>query len=216
MQGILPPPVYAGNLARLEDYELQLHSEAGAQHLAYLTEDRGLTPDTIRHFRLGAVIDPDPQDLFAAGRICIPHFNAAGAHVLRFRALPGVDGPKYWQPAGSRVGIFNVTELITPRPTIYVCEGEIDTMTLVQCGLPAVGFPGAQSWQDHHRYLFDGYERVVIAMDHDEAGQAFGEKVAAKVPGPVPVLMPAGHDVNSFFQQHGRAALLRHLKVKGS
>lgn len=216
MEGVLSNAAYEMNRERMGLYEQQLYSSAGEPFLEYLIEARGLTTQTIKHFHLGAVIDPDPVDNFAQGRICIPHLNNTGPRVLRFRAMPGQDGPKYWQPSGSSVGVFNVTELLNPHTQIVVTEGEIDCMILWQCGIPAIGFPGAQSWKDYHRYLLEGYQQVTITVDNDDqgAGQSFADKVASKVQGPRPILMPAGHDVASYYTDAGRDALLAHLRLK--
>lgn len=216
MDGILADTTYDLNLTRMYEYERQLHSPEGTAYMEYLTQDRGLTTDTLRRFHIGAVIRPDSMDTKAQGRICIPHLNARGPMVLRFRSMPGAEGPKYWQPSGSHVGIFNVTELVLPRDEITVTEGEIDAMTLVQCGVPAIGFPGASSWRDYYRHLFDGYRRVRICIDADDsgAGAAFGDKLSSRVPGPMPIPLPQGHDVNSYYQAAGREALLTHLKIK--
>jgi DNA primase len=210
---VLDDDTYQHNILRTMSYVEQLHSEAGEQHLAYLIEERGLTLETIKRFYLGAVLEPDPVDEFAAGRICIPHINLRGPSVLRFRALPGHGEPKYWQPAGSNVSVYNVTELNHPHEYMVIAEGEIDTITLAQCGLPAVGFPGANTWKDHHRYLFDGLLRTFIAGDGDEAGEGFMAKVAGKVPGPRAVSMPPGMDVNDVYRQGGREAVLERLGI---
>lgn len=216
MDGILPEATYRLNAERAEAYEQQLYSSKAEPILEYLMEERGLTVETLKHFHVGAVIDPDPVDQSARGRVCIPHLNMRGISVLRFRAMPGVEGPKYWQPPGSHVDIYNVVELAVPRAEIAVTEGEIDCMTLHQAGIPAVGFPGVSSFKDYYRHLFEGYRQVTICADNDDKGQGagFAEKLATKVPGPRPILMPEGHDVNSFYMAAGREALRHHLKVK--
>jgi DNA primase len=212
-QVILGEEAYQHNIARTMAYKEQLYSSAGERHLDYLTEQRGLSVETIQRFHLGAVLEPDPTDEFAVGRICIPHTNLRGPTVLRFRALPGQGDPKYWQPAGSNVSVFNVGVLAEPREFVVIAEGEIDTMTLSQCGLPAVGFPGVNTWKDHHRYLFDGLRQTIIVGDGDEAGEGFMAKIAGKVPGPRTISMPPGMDVNELFLQGGREAVVERLGI---
>lgn len=210
---ILSDEVYADNEARVAAYEQQLHSPEGERYLHYLKE-RGLELETIRRFRLGAVLEPDPTDLNMAGRICIPHSNQRGVSLLRFRVAPWAEregSAKYMQGPGTPIGVYNITELLTPRDVIAICEGEFDTMVLNQLGVPAVGYPGTQSWENHHRYLFEGYARVIIIGDGDQAGEDFAAKLANSIASPRVIPMPAGHDITSSYLEAGADDLLEHL-----
>lgn len=209
---ILTDEVYAHNEARVAMYEQQLHSPAGAEHLTYLKEERGLDLATIKRFRLGAVLQPAAEDGPGHGRIAIPHLNKRGCNVIRFRKMPGQSSQmKYWQPAGSAYGVYNVTEFLVPRDMIAVCEGEIDTITLNQIGVHAVGFPGVESWSNYHARMFDGYATVIICADSDTAGEKFAAKVAARVPGPRVITLPNGADINDLLKAEGRDGLLKRL-----
>jgi DNA primase len=165
---------------------------------------------------LGAVVHPEESDGISQGKVTIPYLTMSGPVGLRFRALPGMDGPKYYAPAGSKLTIFNVNQFTIPKGWIVITEGEIDCITAVQAGLPAVGLPGVSSWRDYYRLVFDGYERVIILADADDKGQGqgFAEKIAEHVPAPAIFPMPDGHDVNSFVKEHGADALFEHLKIK--
>lgn len=195
---------------RVLKYHAQLKSPEGAPVLEYLTDQRKLSLETIDKFLLGAVVSPDVLDEPARGMIAIPYMTPTGPVALRFRRPPEREtGPKYWQPEGSKLTIFNTLALFASEETIAITEGEIDCMTLVQAGIPAVGIPGASAWKDFYELLFEGYESVVICADNDDqgAGRKFASKLAQNVPGPRVVLMPESHDVNSYFTEHGRQAL---------
>jgi|SRR5919205_256052 DNA primase len=196
-------------------YHEQLFSPEGTDLLDYLIDARGLDPETISQFQLGAVVHHDALDAQASGKISIPYLTRNGVVALRFRRGPEGDGPKYWQPTGSNITIYNVNELVKHQRWIVVCEGEIDCITAVQAGLPAVGIPGASAWKDHYSTLFEGYERVVILADNDDkgAGAEFAKKVAGEVPDPAIITMPEGHDVNSLVMEHGPGALRELLKL---
>lgn len=203
--------------ARTAAYEEQLHSPKGAQFLDYLVSERGLTVDWIRYFRLGAVLDPMGPDANAIGKISIPYLRPNGPVALRFRRGPGQDGgPKYWQPAGTKLGLFNTAPIIAAGDWVAICEGEFDAMVATMCGIPTVGLPGVSSWKDHYYDIFQGFERVLIMGDHDDKGQGaqFAEAIAAKVPGPEVKLMPEGFDVNDYFLKAGAAGLKQHLGIK--
>lgn len=201
---------------RVVSYHEQLFSQSGSALLDYLIDARGLEPETLSQFQLGAVVSPEASDEPAQGKIAIPYLTKSGPVALRFRRGPEGEGPKYWQPAGSNITIFNVNELVKHQRWIAVCEGEIDCMTATQAGIPAVGIPGASAWKDHYSSLFEGYERVIILADNDDqgAGMDFAKKVAEEVPSPAIIQMPDGEDVNSFYVKHGAKELRALLKMK--
>lgn len=201
---------------RVLKYHDQLMSPEGAGLLAYVMEERKLSLETVKQFLLGAVASPDVLDEKAAGMLAIPYITPNGPVALRFRRPPEKEtGPKYWQPEGSDLSIFNTPGLFANEDWVAVAEGEIDAMTLAQAGIPAVGIPGASAWKSHYRLIFEGYRRVIICVDNDDsgAGKQFAAKVAKSVPGPEVVLMPEGHDVNSLYCEVGREGLREHLGV---
>ncbi|MGO2778189.1 toprim domain-containing protein [Glutamicibacter arilaitensis] len=204
--------------ARTAAYQEQLFSPEGEAHLKYLTDERGLTEDWIKYFRLGAVLEPDGPDAMARGKIAIPYLRPNGPMSIRFRQGPGWDGggPKYYQLPGTKLGLFNTQPIIAAGDTVAICEGEFDAMIATMCGIPTVGLPGVSSWKTHYIDIFKGFDRVLIMADHDDKGQGgkFAETLATYVPGPVIKLMPQGHDINSFFLESGAAALREWVGIK--
>lgn len=216
---------------RTARYHNDLWGPDGDQALTYLIEERGLTEETIEKFRLGIVVDPLESDGGAKGMISIPYITPSGVVALRFRRPPDKEtGPKYWQPPGSEITIFNTRRLTIPSTWITIAEGEFDAMVLEQCNIPAVGIPGASNWQPHYRAVFEGYERVIICGDNDGNGdksddpdkegasEKFAKKIAKQVEGPAFFMFPEGHDVSSYQKEHGPEALRQFLKIdqKGS
>jgi DNA primase len=197
-------------------YHGQLKSPEGAPLLEYLTAERQFSLETINRFLLGAVVSPDVLDEDARGMLAIPYLTKSGPVALRFRRPPHKDtGPKYWQPEGTNLTIFNTLAFFAGEESIAVTEGEMDAITLVQAGIPAVGIPGASAWKPHYKLLFEGYQSVLICADNDDtgAGRKFAAKVAQNVPGPEVLLMPESHDVNSYYCQFGRQALREYMGV---
>src|SRR4030095_14899140 len=195
---------------RVLKYHDQLKSPDGAPLLEYLTVERQLSQETIDRFLLGAAVSPDVLDDDAKGMISIPYTTPNGPVARRSRRPPHKEsGPKYWQPKGSGLTIFNTPAFFASEDTIAITEGEMDCITLVQAGIPAVGIPGASAWEAHFPLLFEGYSSVIICADNDDtgAGKKFAAKVAQNVPGPQVLLMPEGHDVNSYYCEFGRQAL---------
>ena len=179
-----------------EKYEKELSEEA-AEYLV----NRGMTEETIRRFRIGLVENPLPGHEHVRGYLAIPYTTPDGTVVsMRFRRLKG-EGPKYLSMAGDPPRIFNVSALERETSGIVVCEGEFDTMIAEQCGLPAIGIPGAQAWQKRWRRLLVQYQAVFRAISESLENTRM-----------VPM---NGGDVNSFFLEHGEAGLRRKVGING-
>lgn len=179
-------------------YHATLEEGAGA----YLA-DRGVTAGTAARFLLGYVSNPMLGDEDYKGRLSIPYLTPTGVVDIRFRVLVG-DGPKYLGKPGAKTHLFNVNDLHTPSRVIAICEGELDAVIMSgECGVPAVGVPGATNWKDHYSLLFEDYDRVLVVCDGDQAGREFGKKVAREVEGALVIHMPEGMDVNEVFLQEG-------------
>lgn len=196
-------------------YAAALESNAAAQ--AYLTK-RGLSQDSARSFRLGVVESPFPGHEQYAGRLVVPYLTLGGVCGAAFRCIShddckGIHNDKYLWPSGFGRRMFNTPALDIDSPVIAICEGEMDTMTATQAGIPAVGIPGAKAWQGFWGRCFKGYDSVLILTDNDDdgAGQQMAEKILRSVPAARTVLMPEGHDVSSFVLEQGPEALTKKL-----
>lgn len=177
---------------------------------------RGLSGDSARRFRLGYVDAPLVGHEQFRGRICIPYLTRAGVVSIKFRRIGDGTGPKYLYESGTVAKrIFNPAALFDTRPFVCICEGEIDAITADQCGLPAVGIAGVDNWQSYFRRVFAGYDDVFILGDNDDKGQGetFANRIAKSIPNSKVVLMPDGHDVNSYFVAEGPEAIRRKVGI---
>jgi len=195
-------------------YEEKLWENESA--LTYL-KMRGLTKEAVLSFRLGLVENPLPESGhdFMIGRISIPYITQTGIVQIRFRAVPftGIPGepepsPKMKGEAGIHTTIYNAIQLIQDTEILCVCEGEFDTISAVQSGLPAIGIPGAQSWQSVYGRALR-YRKVIILADNDDHGEGlkFAETVQSDVRGARIKLMPKGMDVNNYLTEFGEDKL---------
>lgn len=197
---------------RSMEYARQLPGSPGERWLL----SRGITKTAMDFFALGYVETPMKGDRMHQGRVVIPYFTRTGVVALRSTSIPDPDGgrpePKYlpWM-TGDVSRPFNVTSLGF-NDEVYVCEGEMDTITAWQCGLPAVGIPGVQNWKDVYRPLFR-YRRVTILADNDDSGQGhdFAKTVAGKLGNCQIVMMPKGHDVNSYYSEVGGEVFKKYI-----
>ncbi|MEV2279299.1 toprim domain-containing protein [Nocardiopsis sp. NPDC049922] len=181
----------------------------------YLTGERGLTRETVDRFRLGYVETPLPGHEHVRGHLAIPYLTPDGDIVsMRFRRLFGSGGPKYMSMAADIPRIYNTAGLEVDMSGIVVCEGEIDTMTAIQCGLPAVGIPGAQAWQKRWWRLLVQYRAVFVLHDDDEPGRDFARKISESLEN-VRMIPMTGGDVNSYFREHGASGLKQKVGING-
>lgn len=197
-------------------YHRSLAGSPAEEHL----RARGLGPETSGKFRLGFVEEPEPGHEMFKGFLAIPYLrwspeNGWAVVSIRFRCIQDHDHVghgKYMTVAGDRPRLYNTLALLKPSPVIAITEGELDAITAQVCGLPAVGVPGSQAWQEHFREPFYGYRDVYVLADGDEAGMQFASTVAGTLPNAKVLPMPHGEDVNSYTLANGKEALMERIK----
>lgn len=100
---------------------------------------------------------------------------------------------------------------------IVITEGEIDCLSVSQAGgnrYPTVSLPNGSgsagsTFRECSGWL-QGFERVVLMFDQDEAGQqAVQEAIRAMPPGTVYVATLPGKDANDVLLNHGEAAIIK-------
>ncbi len=98
---------------------------------------------------------------------------------------------------------FNVDCLKTCLAEVFLCEGVMDTLTLLKRGKAAVGITGANGFKDSWIPLFQGC-RVKVAFDADSAGHSQGGKLLEKLRShgidADRIYLPENYDVNQYFQ----------------
>ena len=165
----------------------------------YLRFERGLSPETIKRFKLGwadgslrgRLLDKgfDLGDCIRSGllrskgndflweHITIPYRVNGSIVQVRGKAIGG----KYLTPPNSKARLFN-SDTTYDADTVLVSEGEFDAMVLEQLGFNAVAAPGAGTWQDEWTGYLDGAKRVYTVFDADEQGVKGAERVQTKLP----------------------------------
>jgi hypothetical protein len=166
---------------------------------------------------LGYVEDPLPGDEMHRGALSIPYLRWSQEHgwsvvSIKYRCIEDHDCKKlkhgkYLAQAGDRPRLYNTLALLRQSPIIAITEGEIDAITAQVCGVPAVGVPGAESWQPHFREPFLGYRTVFVLADGDDPGMRFANTVAKTLPNAKIIPCPPGEDVNSLVKYEGPKAL---------
>lgn len=154
------------------------------------------------------VLDANKQPYdFLRQAITIPYHTSGNVVQIRGRKLQG--DPKYLTPKNNMARLFN-TDALWHSDVAYCAEGEFDALVLEQMGLPAVGVPGAKTWQDSWDSYFDDKRKVYVVFDNDAPGQlaadAIKERLGRKVRS---VVLPddgvplGENDISRYFGQEG-------------
>ena len=203
-------PLQASVLESLEKATSLFHDAlrqgGGGPAVEYLAR-RGIDPASpeggavVDKFRLGYVATDDvPGFERFAGRLAIPNICASGHVVhMKFRALDPDDDRKY-DAVSLPQRLFNLRALNEAGPVLWLTEGELDAITLELLGVPAVAIPGSNNWQPHHARVLEGFERLVLIQDDDDAGENLADRLRSTE---LPLLVakpPAPHkDINAAF-----------------
>lgn len=151
--------------------ETALHNNPIA--LGWLSQERGVTPETARKLRLGYRQDVGRlagdanSDVAGRGWVVFPTFSNGSVSSLKYRSIAR---KAFCKQPGMGTEIFNMGAIDFLEP-IIVTEGEIDCATFVQHGMPAVSLPNAQykpTPADKDALL--QAECVILAGDNDPAG----------------------------------------------
>ena len=81
----------------------------------------------------------------------------------------------------SNATLYHLELLAAERPeTVYCCEGEKDTDSLIALGLPAVTSGAARTWERHHSEQLKehGCQTAIALPDHDSKGELHAFDVA--------------------------------------
>jgi len=161
-------------------------------------EQRGLSADTVSRFRIGyfppeaydhakqALLKThDPALLRAVGlfnkkgslqfyrhHLLIPY--VAAGRVVYIKGRRTESGPaedRYMNLGRGCPDACNLSAL-DDGEAVVVCEGEFDTMSVAELGLPAIGIPQAKEIPRSILARLKTKRRVVLAFDNDEAGRA--------------------------------------------
>lgn len=187
------------------------HYQRSVNLAANYLETRRLGQQVAVTHRLGVVEDPLPGHETYVGRLAIPYITATGVVDIRFRSMVDGEEPKYLGLPGAITHLYNVTATFQHTDSIALCEGEIDTMTLSQLGVPAVGVPGVNNWKKHYNRVLADFENVFVFADGDQPGTDFARRLAKELPSVTVIQMPEGEDVNSGFCKFGESFLLSKL-----
>jgi hypothetical protein len=136
-----------------------------AMSLEIVEEYRGISVETLEECGVWWKED----DNYA---VRVPYRHLNGEWYTRVMLDPRVkaDGkPKVLSPKNSEYHLYNPLRLGPNADLVFFCEGEYDTLSVIDCGFPAVGSQGTNTFNPVWARLFGGATNC-IAFDGDTAG----------------------------------------------
>lgn len=147
-------------------------------------QSRGISNNTLLRFGITEAKEWMPQFNTEAPVICFNYLRAGELVNIKFR------GPqKSFKMAKDAELIFYNLDSLENEETAVIVEGEIDCLTLHECGIyNVVSVPnGANKGNQKLEYLdncwnvFEGITKVILAVDNDEAGRSLREELARRI-----------------------------------
>lgn len=164
----------------------------------YLTQKRGIHPSVAEYAAW--------QESY--NEYCIPYFDARGTQrTVRYHNPSGT--PKYRSKEGSTRHLYCVENV--RFSSVFLCEGEIDTLSALSVGVKAVGVPGANSFFRPWIHLMEHTDDLVIAFDGDAAGRESAIKIKSLLPHAKILEVPSDTDLNDILRHEGAETLKEFL-----
>ena len=181
-------------------------AESRLHETDYLTK-RGISPDTQRKFHCGYVSDFMYKNNQMTPAVIIPTSSNSFAWRSTTENLKQKRG---------KANILNTSAL--NQPYCFVVEGEIDCMSIDECGFPCIGLGSVSNIGKIFNYNISKTV-LIIAMDNDNAGRKAAEKLSALCEEHGTPYIMAQNDVYGGFKDandlllHDRQGLEKTLKV---
>lgn len=162
-------------------------------------QSRGLSAETIDRFRLGYVADWKlPLEVYLKGgegrtkekweriptspRLIIP--TSRYSYLARDTREPLPEGQEDYKKAkiGS-VRIFNYKALYTATAPIFVVEGELDALSIIEVGGEAVALGSVNMWKRFIQTVENSKpaQPLIIALDNDNKGEQTAKQLIEKL-----------------------------------
>lgn len=172
---------------RKETDYTKFFKEANA-HLQDTNYHRGISTETLNRFNVGYVqgwTSPTAEKKVPSDRLIIP----TSKYSYIARATGNID-KAYKALKVGEARLFNAEALTNSTQPVFIVEGEIDALSIIDLGFNAVGIGGTSGVT---LFLQEVQEKLpsqplIIALDNDEAGETATKQIASKK-GPISAFM---------------------------
>jgi twinkle protein len=144
-------------------------------------ENRKITPNTVKHFRISESTEWMPQDQKEHKVICFNYFLDGELLNIKFKT----SDKKFKMVKDAKKIPYNI-DAIKNSPYLIVCEGEEETMVWHQSNLVAISVPNGASPNNNNLDWLDGVydlledKIVYLATDNDEPGRKLKNDIARR------------------------------------
>lgn len=183
------------------------------QHLEYM-RSRGINEQTLFLNKVTSCREWMPKAQGVTDALCFNYYRDGELINIKYRA----DNKDFKLHKDAELIFYNI-DAIKGKDSVIIVEGEIDCLTLLECGLQSVisvpngaGKNQKLEYLDNCWQLLDNLKQVILFTDNDEAGNALRNELARRLGYErcLKVVFPAEcKDANEIFLKHGKAALLQ-------
>jgi replicative DNA helicase len=170
--------------ANYEDFFLQAHSHIKETDYP---QKRGLSEETINRFKLGYIAEwkhPKAPNAPASPRLIIPTSSYSYLARDTREIIPEEQEPYSKSKVGS-IQLFNKKALQTSNKPVFIVEGELDALSIIEVGGEAVAL-GTTTKSKALIELLKAQkpaQPLIIALDNDEAGNKASEELITGLQG---------------------------------
>lgn len=125
-------------------------------------QSRKIKESTLKEFKIANKND---------NTIMFPFFKGGNLVDVKYRSLTE---KKFWKEKNTECVLFN-SDMCDNSDTLYICEGEIDSMSLYQYGIKSTSLPQGVNnldWIENQWEWLDQFQKIFLIMDNDSAGQS--------------------------------------------
>ena len=144
---------------------------------------RGITLETLKRFNVGYCKNwrhpKAPSNSPASERLIIP--TSRSSYLAR-ATDPSIER-KYSKQKVGKVKLFNIAALETAKQPIFIVEGELDALSIIDVGGEAIAL-GSTAYQNMLSSQLSSIRLIqplIIALDNDESGKTAADELEAKL-----------------------------------
>lgn len=146
-----------------------------------------------------------------------PYYNEAGHLVAQHLRYESDKNKMPWKGNAKEASFFGINKISKSGKKLYICEGEVDTMSVSDAmnnSWDVIGVAGAQSLKGlikKNIEWIDKYDEVIIFFDGDDAGRDSAKEAADIITaGKCKIVnCPEGKDANDILVTEGSKAVMK-------
>lgn len=183
--------------------------------IRYFEEHRKISNNTLLRFKITESVEWMPKAQAEVNAICFNYYIDEELINIKFRAK----NKDFKMSKGSELIFYNL-DSIKDEETVYITEGEIDCMSLAECGVynvvsvpngAAVSGTQRLEYLDNCYHHFTSKKKIVLLTDNDKAGLKLRDELARRLGYDkcwIVSYVDGCKDANDVLVKHGKEALL--------